>query len=406
MHELSSFFLIVFIGVFFSMVRRRLHLPWVVALILGGVLVGPFGLGLLEVTPVTSFLADIGFIFLMFMAGLETHTSAFEGFKGKLLLLSFVNGIIPFVVGVSIGVFFGYGWLTSLLVGVIFIASSIAVVIPSLEVRNLLHTRLGQSVVMTSVIQDITSLGLLSVLLQSYSPVTSLPLVVFYPVVIATIIGFRYALPRVMVLISGMTKDTRDVFQQEFRSMFLVLLGTVVVFELLGLHPIIGGFFAGFVLAGTVTDAALKEKLRTISYGIFIPMSFVIVGLRTDLSVFTSDAHGWPIIVAVIAGSMLSKLGSGYLGARMVGFPPDQSLLFSISSIASLSTTLAVTFAAFTLGILDQTLVTAMVTLSVVSVLVSPTLMDIFGKRIKSSLSLTERIRASADFPPVESLKN
>jgi Kef-type K+ transport system membrane component KefB len=390
---MTSFFLIVFVGVFFSMLRSKIRLPWVVALIIGGIIVGPHSTNLIEVTPITKFLGDIGLIFLMFMAGLETKLSSFEDFKGRLILLAFINGFFPAVVGFTVAYLFGYGILPAFLVGIIFMSSSISTVIPSLEARNFLQTRLGQSVVMTSVIQDVASLVLLSLVLQNFGPITHLPLYIFYPIVILVIIGFRFLLPKVEHLILVKSKGRSDRFQQQFRSTFLMLLGTVIAFELLGLHPIIGGFFAGFVLSETITNSELKDKIRTISYGIFVPIFFVIVGIQTDISVFTDLSTGLPLVIIIVLSSVVAKLISGWAGARIVGFPSDQAILFSVSSVAQLSTTLAVTFAAFSFDLIDEELMTALVSLSIITAMVGPTLMDIFSKRIHSSLSVGEKIR-------------
>ena len=81
MIELLPFFLVLFTGLFFSEVFRRLHIPWVIALIIGGIIVGPFGFGWLEETATISFLGEIGLVFLMFMAGLETRLSSLREYR-------------------------------------------------------------------------------------------------------------------------------------------------------------------------------------------------------------------------------------------------------------------------------------------------------------------------------------
>jgi Kef-type K+ transport system membrane component KefB len=210
MEEFYPFFLIIFAGVFFSMVFRRLHFPWVVGLILGGIIVGPYSLNLLTITPTVEFLGQMGLVFLMFMAGIETKFSNFHGFQGGLVWLSFINGAVPFVVGMGIAYYFGYDLVPALLVGIIFISSSIAVVIPSLERYDLLHTRLGQSVVMTTVIQDIASLILLSVVLQNTSPVTKLPLYVFYPLVAIVLLVLRFLIPKISFIFTRAVQGTND----------------------------------------------------------------------------------------------------------------------------------------------------------------------------------------------------
>jgi Kef-type K+ transport system membrane component KefB len=387
MEEFYPFFLIIFAGVFFSMVFRRIHVPWVVGLILGGIIAGPHVLDILKITPTTEFISQIGLIFLMFMAGIETRVSNFKNFRGGLAWLSFINGAVPFAVGLGLAFFFGYGWTSALLVGIIFVSSSIAVVIPSLERNNLLHTKLGQSVVITSVIQDIASLVMLSLVLQNLNPVTKLPLIIFYPLVIGVLIAFRFLLPKADKFFTKSVEGSQDVFQQEFRATFLILVGTVISFELLGLHPIIAGFFAGLTLSDSIKSTILKEKIRTISYGIFIPTFFILIGAQTDITIL-SDVRGSLVLVTVmVVGSVLSKLISGWIGGRMVGFTSDQALLFGISSVPQLSTTLAVAFTALSLELIDQKLITAMVALSVITVMVSPILMNLLGKRIRESIA-------------------
>lgn len=390
MEEFYPFFLALFAGVFFSIISRRVHIPWVIALIAGGIVLGPNMLGLLETNQTIDFLGQIGLIFLMFMAGLETKFSENHEFQGKLLILATINGLVPFATGFGIGYLLNYNLFTSLILGVVFTSSSIAVVIPALEQHKLLPTYLGQSVVITTVLQDIASLIALSLVLQNIDPVTALPLYIFYPLVIVTLFLLKISIPRIRLMFLSVIKDSPDFFQLEFRSMFLILIGTVILFELLGLHPIIAGFFSGLMLAGTIHDSELKEKIRTISYGIFIPTFFIVMGLQTDITVLTQNADAWWVIGLVVSGSMLSKFISGWIGGTMVGFSRDESLLFAATSIPQLTTTLATAFTAFSFGLIDQTLLTALVTLSIVTVMTSPLLMNLLSERIHRSVSENE----------------
>ncbi len=384
MESFYPFFLIVFSGVFFSMLSIRTHIPWAVMLIIGGVVFGPSVLGILSIDPTIDFIGQIGLVFLMFMAGLETKISHFKEFQKNLLLLAGINGLIPFIVGFGLVLLLGYELITALIVGVIFISSSVAVVIPTLEVTGMLRTKLGQSVIITTVLQDITSLVLLSLLLQSVDPVTEVPLYIFYPVLLGVLIGLRLLIPKLRAWVTSVTKDSPGLFQLEFRSTFLILIGTVIAFELLGLHPIVAGFFSGLVLADSIKSKILKDKIKTISYGIFIPTFFIVVGLQTDVSVF-QDTRTVLLIMVLLVGSLVaSKYISGYVAARVVGFDMLESKFFAATSLPQLSTTLATAFVAFSLGLIDQTLLTSLVILSVVTVLLSPVLIRRYATRLQA----------------------
>ena len=369
--EFLPFFLILLATVLFAAAFRQFHLPWVLALITAGIVVGPYGLQLAEVTPTLSFLSQIGLIFLMFMAGLETKFDSFKKLKYDIGWLSALNSLIPLAAGVGLGYWFGFSMTASLLIGIIFMSSSIAVIIPTLESLNLSHTKLGKSIVASTIIEDVLSLILLSVLLQSVNPVTALPLPSFYFLLALIMIGFAYGLPKIRALIPN-RRDEKDLFESEVRIIFALMIGVVVTFELLGLHPIIAGFFAGLVLSDSIRSEILMDKLRTMSYGIFIPVFFVVIGMETNIQVFQDSLSVISLIAAVVLLSVFTKFASGWVGGKIIGFKNRDASIIGLATIPQLSTTLAVVFTAVETGLLPEELITDMVILSIVTTLIAP----------------------------------
>ncbi len=383
MIELLPFFLILFVGVFFAEVFARLHLPWVVALIVGGIVIGPFGFGLFEPSQTMEFLGQLGLVFLMFMAGLETRFSSFKEIERTAFPLVLLNGGVPALVGVGIALLFGYGWVGALLLGLIFMSSSVSVVVPSLQSRGLLSSRVGHTIVTTAIIEDVASLVLLSILLNKADPVTSLPLPLFYLLAVLCLVVLRFLVPKIRFFFAHTgDQEVKDVFQQELRSVFVILIGIVIIFELLGLHPIIAGFFAGFILSDTVNSRLLKDRLQAISYGVFIPIFFILIGARTDITILFAFSAIALLAVTISVGFIFSKLISGYVGARLEKFTKPQSLLVGVSTIPQLSTTLAVAFSGVQFGLIDQDLASAIVILSVVSTLVTPLLINWAARKV------------------------
>lgn len=374
-----AFFLIMLVGLFSASLLRKLHFPWVVSLIIGGIIIGPQALDILKPDSTTEFIGQLGLTFLMFMAGLETQLSSFKELGLKISALAFINGYLPFLLGVGLGRYLGYSPITSLLIGTVFVSSSVAVVIPTLEANNLFNLRIGKSIMTAIIMQDVSSLILLSILIQSVNPTTSLPLYIFYPLLVVAVISLRFLLPKLRKMFKFLTTED-DIFQDELKSVFLILIGTVIVFELLGLHTIIGGFFAGLVLSDSVTDKVLMGKIRAICYGIFIPTFFVLIGMHTDVEVIFNAKGAWKVIYLVTVGSIGSKFLSGYLGSILVGFNKKQAIYFAASSIPQLSTTLAVAYSARSFGFLTSEMFTALVTLSIVSTFVGPFIMNSFSR--------------------------
>jgi len=163
MNEFVIFFLILLISVFLSALFSKLHLPWVISLIVGGLLLGPSGLDIVVVDDTLRFFSEIGLVFLMFMVGLETKLSGFKKAGAGPYIMTIVNGLLPAIAGVFIGRVFGYNWTESLLLGIIFISTSIAVVVPVLESKKILKTRLGRTIIGGTMLKDISSLLLLSI---------------------------------------------------------------------------------------------------------------------------------------------------------------------------------------------------------------------------------------------------
>ncbi|NBD73477.1 hypothetical protein GVX82_00335 [Patescibacteria group bacterium] len=369
--DFLSFFLILLASVLFSVAFRTFHLPWVLALIAAGVAVGPSGFGLVAINETMSFIGEVGLILLMFMAGLETKLSSFKAFRHDIVILAGLNGLVPLLIGIGIGLLFGFDLTAALLLGIIFMSSSIAVIVPTLESTGIITRKLGRTIVSSTILVDVASLIALSVLLQTVTATSPLPLYSLYPILAIILIAFYFGLPKLRALVPH-RRDEQDLFESEVRIIVLMLIGVVVTFELLGLHPIIAGFFTGLVLSDSITSDIIIEKLRTISYGIFIPVFFVIVGMQTDISVLSQGAGELGLIGAIVLGSMLAKFGSGWVAARLTQHRVRESLIFGFATIPQLSTTLAVVFTAVELDLVPADLITAMVFLSVTTTLVAP----------------------------------
>ncbi|PIT88949.1 MAG: hypothetical protein COU27_02910 [Candidatus Levybacteria bacterium CG10_big_fil_rev_8_21_14_0_10_36_7] len=96
MTDLISFFTLLLAGLLFASVFSKLHIPWVISLIVGGIIIGPHGLKIFTPNDTMAFLSEIGLIFLMFMAGMETRLSSFKAIRKGVGIIAVLNGIIPF----------------------------------------------------------------------------------------------------------------------------------------------------------------------------------------------------------------------------------------------------------------------------------------------------------------------
>ena len=383
MTELLPFFVVLFAALFFSEVFSRLHLPWVLALIIGGIFIGPHGVGWFAPNDIVSFLGEIGLVFLMFMAGLETKFSSFGRLRKPISRLVLFNSIVPFVVGAAIAYYFDYSWTAMGLLGIAFLSSSVTVIIPALTATQTLETRVGKTILPSAIILDLISLSLLSVILQSEVQVTQLPLPAFYIILFLILISLRQLISRIRKLIDT-HKGHKHFLIQSFARMFALHHGKKDVFEQ-ELHPLVAGFFSGLVLSDLITDERLKHKIHVIGYGIFVPIFFVLVGSNTNIGIITNVQGAVALTLLVVCGAVLVKFFGGFLAGKFSKFSTSESAMIGAGSMPSLSTTLAITFAGSRSGILDERLATAMVALAVASTFIIPLLARYFGRFLREA---------------------
>ena len=394
MSEYTGFVIILASGLFFSEFFKRLRLPYVVALIVAGIAIGPLGLNLIELTPPIIFLGSVGAVFVMFMAGMEVRTDLLIRMKKKLVVLVLMNGGIPAIVGFFIAFLFGYEILTSMIVATIFISSSIAVIIPTLEEKNVLSSDIGSVIIGAVIIEDIASLFLLSIILQSNDPTTFLPLPIFIVVVALSALFLKWLLPRFENWF--FTEKNRGRFEEEFQFVLIVTIAVTVFFEFIGVHAIVAGFLVGLILAESIKNHKIENKLHAISYGLFIPIFLLEIGIETDLTVLFDVSGATFLVIAIIVGLIVSKLLSGYFAGRLIGFRNRNSVLIGAASMPQLSTSLAVAFTALELGFIDSSLQVSIVLLSITTVLISPLLIGLIfipRKRHPSPTTETENLK-------------
>jgi Kef-type K+ transport system membrane component KefB len=379
MVDILPFLIIIMAGLVFSEFFNRLHLPYVTALIVAGVVIGPYFLNIIELNETTAFIGSIGVVFLMFIAGSEVKIDSFKAVGKGVFIISLLNGSIPFLVGLGIGWYFGFSLFTSVVLGTIFVSSSIAVIIPSLESSKLINTRVGKSIISSTVFEDIGSLLLLAIILQSFAQRTPLPLSIYIPTIILVIFFLKAVVPALGKIYHA-NKRGGDLFESELRFVFVVLLTTVLLFEFLGMHSIIAGFFIGIILGDSI-KGKIEEKIRTISYGIFIPTFFLTIGMQTDLSVFLTGTSV-ELTVFIVIGLIASKIISGFIGGTLANFSKKESILIGVSTIPQLSTTLAAAFAALEFGLLKNDIIVSLIVLSVITTFLAPILIDLVSKNI------------------------
>jgi len=167
--------------------------------------------------------------------------------------------------------------------------------------------------------------------------------------------------------------------EDQLRFVIVVLMAVLLYFSAIGVHPIVAAFLLGLVLSGTVSSKKIFTQLHTIGYGLFVPVFFFMIGTQIDLTVFAGTGNSLTFLFTILLVSVLTKFASGYVAGRLVNISKEHSAMFGVASSIQLTTSLAATQAAFSLGIIDTPLLTSMVVLSIVTTVFAPIVLRLLG---------------------------
>ena len=371
--------MILMFGLIIPDLFKKAKLPFFTILILIGSVFGPFGLGIIQIDETIEFFGFLGMAFLMLMAGLEVKLEHLQKVGKKIIIMAALNGIIPFIIGFTIVSALGYNFMTAMMVGIIFISSSVAVVMGAIKSTKLFDSELGKTLISMVVLEDIFSLLLLAIVLQEASPVTSFPIPIYFVILIASVIILKKFIPEIAKYYFKRIDKKKDQYEMELRFILVILMTVLLYFSGLGVHPIVAAFVVGLILSDIIKSKEIHTKIHTIGYGLFVPVFFFIVGMDLDLSVIAKFEFTNVVMISIILANLASKIGSGYLAGRFAKLSKKNSILMGIATTPQLTTTLAVVYAASALGLLDQAIISTVIILSVLTTILSPALLNIIG---------------------------
>jgi Kef-type K+ transport system membrane component KefB len=283
--HLLSLFLLVLLSVIGPAASVRIRLPAAVTLIIAGVACGPAGLGWIGETPTVALLSELGFLMLMFVAGMEIDFESLRGAGRRALLLPAMS-VLGFVgVAAAIGIWRNLSVLELLVVS----ASSVGMPLAVLQETGQLHRPLGRYVLLTASIGEFVSiLGITGY--ELFAEEASVPHRAFKLVKVLLLFGVSALLIRWARAVVWWKPEPfrrliqhHDVAELGVRSGLLVMFAFVLIAAGLGVEPILGAFMAGALMAFVLREKAMLEsKIAALGHGLFIPIFFIVVGVRFD----------------------------------------------------------------------------------------------------------------------------
>lgn len=321
--EFLSLVIVVLAAFLTPIIVNRLNinfLPVVVAEILMGIVIGNSFLNIVERDSILNILSTLGFIFLMFLSGLEIDFKAFKKDKrarqGQNDDESSIPGhlnlaltVFAFIMIISILLAYVFKWLglvdDVLLMVIIISTISLGVVVPTLKEMNIMRTTIGQFILLVAVLADLVTMILLTVYGaingQGGSTIWLIGILVVFTA-ISYILGVQFKrMSFLQKLMDGTT-------QIGIRAVFALIILLVALAEGVGAENILGAFLAGVVVSLLNPDEEMVEKLDSFGYGFFIPIFFIMVGVDLNIPSLIKEPKLLIIIPLLIVAFIISKL--------------------------------------------------------------------------------------------------
>jgi len=383
-------FLALMIPVVLSLLKLS-RVPTVIVEIIVGYIVGKFVIAQFPEAHIQSldFLALSGFMFLMFLGGLEIDVNQIIlSFPRRRLSYSrFLKN--PFLVGLafflaSLVLSIAGTLLLSKIVNIkniwyfalIMVTTSVGIILPVLKGQNEQNSRFGQMVITAAAVADILSIILFSftafILKKGFKPELLMILGLFFVFYLFYLFGSRLSRKTFFKKLNYQLSHAAS--QIQIRGTIFIILLFVVLAQFIGKEiMLLGAFLAGLLLSLYLNKARsiLLLKMDGMGYGFFIPIFFIMVGVHFDETALTHmDASPWMFLIALFVILYAIKIIPGYLWSRIFG--ACKALAGSVLMASRLSLIIAASKIGLDFGIITPGINAAFVLMAVITCLVSP----------------------------------
>lgn len=369
MEQATSLILIASAAFCLPLLATRLRTPAVVLELLFGILAGPLT-GWIEGSELLDLLARLGLFLLMFLAGFEINFRALER-QGRERLLMLVGVFaLTLVAAHWFTVRLGYHPFMTLVLA----TTSVGLVVPTLRSTRRTATRLGQYVLISAIIADFLTLVLVAMLALVERHGVSLELLQMPVLFIAVIVVLQSLRLAVWWFPESFRRlfSTDDPEELGMRASLALMLAFVGLSIALDIEPILGAFLAGTVFAVVFRSrGVLEHQLNGFSYGFLIPIFFINVGLRFEISLL-QDLDVLAKAFLVIGAAFVVKIVPS-LVFMLHGFSLRETLAAGFLLSARLSLIIAVATVGVELGFLSNQERAIAILLAAVTSTIAPT---------------------------------
>ena len=385
---------ILFSAKMLGILMRKIGLPQVLGYILAGLIIGPAIWGLFFEIPdnwifplrennMLKAFAEVGVIFVMFTAGLETDLNDLKNTGLVSFLIALGGVLLPLGMGFGIAVLFlgTENLLGCLFIGVIMTATSVGITVETLRELGKLKSKVGTIVLSAAIIDDVLGLIVLTIALSlngtsaDSSPLLSLinpnglPIIsiLWMFVFFVVAIGLGILLIKVFKYLEKRHPHTRRI---PILSLVVCFLYAFMAEKGFGVADITGAYLLGLFLSQNQIKTEVFRKINVPSYMFFSPIFFASVGLKVDLEGITGNIIWFSVLLLIIA--ILTKIIGCGLGARTCGFNGREALQVGVGMVSRGEVALIVAQKGYEMGLLDIVIMPAVIIVVIATTIITP----------------------------------
>ncbi len=368
MHLLEQAAVFLLTAVLLVPLFQRLKLGAVLGYLAAGMLIGPWGLGVVGESHATLQFAEFGVVLLLFLIGLELDPARLWALRRSVFGLGGAQVVATGLVLGAVGYAAGLSWQAAFIAGLGCAMSSTALVISSLAERGQLIARHGRDAFAVLLFQDLAVIPLLALLplLAADQPQGGgnwLAAVKGVAAIAVVIAGSRLIVRPALKFIAR--HSSREVFTA---AALLLVVGTSLVMEKIGLSMSLGAFLAGVLLADSEFRHELEADIEPFK-GLLLGLFFMAVGMSANLGLVWTA----PLLVGGLAvGLMAAKFAVLYGIGRAIGTPNDSAQRLAVALAQGGEFAFVLFSAATALAVLDQKSNELLVMAVTLSMLLSP----------------------------------
>ncbi|MFB6254787.1 MAG: cation:proton antiporter [Halobacteriaceae archaeon] len=362
------FVLVIVYGTSYSLkFLEQYDIPILAVEILAGVIFGSFFGIIGPETQGYEFLlsmAALGLLLIMFEAGLELDPALIQDNPKTVGILGSATFGIPFISGLGLGLLLNLSIFASFLIGVTVSTTSLGLVYPLLEDFGYIETERGQLILSVAVFNDIISVIALAygITLTSPNPIFGLT------VVTATVLFFFVVVPNFLVeYLETIVPDTIVTNPTKF-GVFLAV-GLAFLMEQVGIHAILGGFFAGLLIAEVTHEGHEVDQAMDPVVDLVAPVFFFFVGMQFQLRVINM-ADIWIVVTVIILG-LGAKIVGSLIGGLLTNVTTKTTYFLAAVMPGRLAISVAAAEIGLSQGIISPIIYDAFLVLSTLSVFVA-----------------------------------